>query len=243
MARRSLLLRSRVVARQLGYVRIVSALLIILYAVGIAGHLYAPTKPLMLAMTPWFLLLCGLVVVWPSLNEGGSRFFWWVLGTYLFTFAMEALGVATGLVFGSYIYGPVLGFGLLGVPLVIAFNWVLVVYGALRLAQRLVRPVWLLALLTAALATAFDWIMEPLAIRLNYWRWAGGDIPTQNYIAWFVIAFLATLVYSWLLGSRRGSEIRRAPGRAAGTLAIVYLVIQTLFFAGIRLGWLLGFGQ
>lgn len=242
MVKKSLLIRSRSVIRNLGYIRLVSALLIVLYTVGIAGHLYTPTKPLMLAMTPWFLLFCGLMVVWPSLKDGGCRFLLWASGTYLFTFAMEALGVATGLVFGFYIYGPVLGFGLFGVPLVIAFNWVLVVYGALRLAQRLVRPVWLLALLAAGLATAFDWVMEPLAIRLDYWRWAGGDIPAQNYIAWFLIAFLAVLVYCRLFEPRRACTVSRVPGRAAGSLAVVYLLIQTLFFAGIRLGWYLGFG-
>lgn len=235
MSKQSLLNRSNRSLATLDYTRLVSPLLVILYAVGVAGHLYTGTLPLMLAMTPWFLLGCGLLVAWPSLRSGGPGFLLWLLAVYLFTFAMEALGVATGLVFGAYRYGPVLGLQVLEVPVVIAFNWVLVVYGALRLAERLFRSRVLIAVLTAALATAFDWVMEPLAIRLNYWRWAGGDIPLQNYLAWFIIAFAAALAYLFIV--RRA---RRHPGQAAGTLAAIYVIIQACFFGLIRLGWLIG---
>ena len=252
MARNSLLGSARAAAIKLGYVRLVLVLLIILYAVGIAGHLYMPTQAFMLAMTPWFLLICGLLVALPSLvaaprgqRSAGGRFFIWILATYLLTFFLEALGVATGLVFGAYVYGPVLGFGLFGVPLVIAFNWVLVVYGAQRLSERLFRPRLLQAVFTAALATGFDWIMEPLAIRLNYWRWAGAAIPLQNYLAWFIIAFVASLAYIFLVRGKTGGQhtaSATAGARSAGTLAWSYMLIQAAFFAAIRLGWLAGLG-
>lgn len=79
-------------ADELGYGRIVTVLIVILFAVGAAGHLYRPTLPLMLGMTPWFLLGCGIAVILPSLGSGGLRFGLWAFVVYALTFFLEALG-------------------------------------------------------------------------------------------------------------------------------------------------------
>lgn len=205
--------------------------LFILYAVGVVGHLLPQTRGLMLAFTPWFLALCGLATVIPWLIKGPGRTMWfWV--TALLTFALEAIGVATGQVFGSYHYGPVLGLAIFGVPVVIAFNWSLVVGG---LAWSLRRLPWPLAALgTGVLAVVFDWVMEPVAMHLNYWQWAGNSIPLQNYLAWFVIAAISAIFLVRL-------ERKKRPGpRPAGeNLLSYYVAIQFLFFGMLRL-FLLG---
>lgn len=224
-------------ADELGYARLVIGLLCILFAVGTGAHLYRPTLPYMLALTPWFLLACGFAVLLPSLGSGGLRFGLWAAVTYGLTFFLEALGVATGLVFGEYVYGPTLGLSAFGVPLVIAFNWVLVVYGAARMAGRLLRSDLLVAVLTGLIATGFDWVMEPVAIRLNYWTWAGGDIPLQNYAAWFAIALISSYLYRKAV---RRPATGGGPSGPAGTLAGAYVIIQAAFFGLLRAGWALG---
>jgi bisanhydrobacterioruberin hydratase len=224
-------------ADELGYGRIVTALIIILFAVGTAGHLYRPTLPLMLSMTPWFLLGCGIAVILPSLGSGGLRFGLWAFVIYALTFFLEALGVATGLVFGAYRYGPTLGLAAFEVPLVIAFNWVLVVYGAIRVAERRVRSDFLASVIAGVIATGFDWIMEPVAILFNYWTWSEGFIPLQNYLAWFAIAFVSSFAYRKLV---RRAAAGGGPSAASGSLAGVYVLIQALFFAALRMGWTLG---
>ena len=40
--------------------------------------------------------------------------------------------------------------------------------------------------------TAFDILMEPAAMALNYWNWENGVVPFQNYLAWFVLSFIFT---------------------------------------------------
>jgi putative membrane protein len=42
----------------------------------------------------------------------------------------------------------------------------------------------------AALMVVYDFTLEPAAIHFDMWTWAGGAVPLQNYLAWFVIAFL-----------------------------------------------------
>lgn len=244
--------------RNLGYIKTTATVMTILYAVGITAHLYRPTLGLMMAMTPWFLLACGLAVIWPSLRTEGRRFLIWVTVVYLGTFILEALGVATGLVFGEYRYGPTLGLAAFGVPLVIAFNWAVVVYGAARMAERRRRSDFMTALVTGAVATMFDWIMEPVAIRLDYWTWAGGDIPLHNYIAWFLIATGSAYAYRKLVSSTRLAAPMASPAgvsntihtegepgadrhaHEAGWLVGFYVLVQAGFFAALRTGWALG---
>jgi putative membrane protein len=78
--------------------------------------------------------------------------------------------------------------------------------------------------LAGLLTVAFDWIMEPVAIRLDYWTWAGGDIPLQNYLAWFLIAAAAAGGYRLLKLSLR-------------TWTMSFLVgVQLVFFAILSIG-------
>ena len=46
------------------------------------------------------------------------------------------------------------------------------------------------AFLTALLMVCFDLLMEPAAIKLDYWTWISGHIPLQNYLVWFGLGFI-----------------------------------------------------
>jgi putative membrane protein len=170
-------------------------------------------------MTPGVLLFMGLFVMHPEFLERNARFLVWALVIYVITFSLEALGVATGMVFGDYEYGDTLGPKALAVPVVIGFNWVLVVLGALTLTKRVVSHPLQVALFTAALTTAFDFVMEPVAIALDYWTWAAFEPPLHNYVAWFVISFAVALTFEHLkVGTKN-------------TLYIHYFLVQLVFFA------------
>lgn len=217
------------------YGRAAALVTVCMYVVGTAGHLLPATLPLMLAMTPWFLLALGLLVAAPAVAASGWRFVLWAAGTYAFTFAAEAAGVATGAIFGQYEYGPTLGWAWHGVPLVIAFNWVLVVHGSCGMAWRgpqagvVARNRLATALCVGLMATTFDFVMEPVAMRLDYWRWPGDRVPLQNYAAWFVIAAAAAAGYP---RDRSGS-----PAGRARRLAGLYVLVQAAFFLALRVGW------
>ena len=224
------------------YGRMVAWVLTVLYAVGLAGHIASdPLEQFMAFLTPGVICLTGGLVILPSLATGGRRFAIWAAGTYAFTFLLEAAGVASGAVFGEYHYGTTLGWAWRGVPVVIAFNWLLVINGSICLARRVVPglPVFLrqlvAALLTGLLAVLFDVILEPVAIRLGYWQWLGGAVPGQNYLAWFIIAAAAAVFHPRLW--------QPAPvAGCAGNLGWFYLVLQTGYFALLQLLWRLGAG-
>ena len=106
----------------------------------------------------------------------------------------EAMVVEGGIVFGEYSYGENLGFKILDVPLVIGLNWLILVYSSAEVAKRWSNNIWLVSLFASSLMLGLDFIIEPVAIQLDFWTWANEDIPIQNYLAWFVIAFAMQLL-------------------------------------------------
>jgi putative membrane protein len=72
----------------------------------------------------------------------------------------------------------------------IGVNWFLLVYCSLSIVDRYIDTPYFRAVAAAALMVVYDFALEPAAIRLDMWSWAGGAVPLQNYLAWFIIAFL-----------------------------------------------------
>ena len=198
-------------------------LLAVFYSVGIAGHIHPRSLPIMIRLTPWVLLVFGVLIIITVNPRPRARALCWISATYLFTFIMEILGVSTGMVFGEYLYGESLGFQLFQVPVVIGFNWTIIVFALSAEVFRLVQSPLAGGLLAGLGAVIFDWIMEPAAISLDYWHWNTDSIPPQNYLAWFGIAALCAWVYG-RLGIRTRSR-----------LGILYVLIQLLFFIALRM--------
>lgn len=149
-------------------------------------------------MTPYILLLTGVLVLYYTLKKGELNILVWCLIIYILTFTLEILGTKTGIIFGSYTYGDTLGLKLSGVPLIIGFNWVMVILGAITLAEEIDKNIFLTALLAGTFAVLFDLILEPVALKLGYWEWESGRIPLSNYYSWIGISFAASLLYDFL---------------------------------------------
>lgn len=197
--------------------------LYLIFTVGIIGHLIDPLLPIMLYLTPFTLLLTTSVVLYKSYKSSGKLFLYWIIITYVITFFLEVLGVKTGIVFGEYLYGSTLGLKLLEVPLIIGFNWVFVILGAISTAKLITKNNLIVSLIAAAIAVIFDFILEPVAIKLDYWQWSDNIIPLQNYAAWFVIAFFSSFFYTKLKVTIESK------------ISIHYLSIQFVFFLFINL--------
>jgi putative membrane protein len=189
-----------------------------MFSVGVIGHIIPSAKPLMIFLTPFTLLLTGSVTLYFSFQKGNTKLVVWGIIVYTITFSLEVIGVKTGYIFGSYYYGDVLGLKLFDVPMIIGFNWVVIILGAIGIASRIHKSTFQIALLTGTFAVLFDLMLEPVAIKLGYWTWDNGFIPLQNYYAWFGIAFFASL-----FGSKLKLDLE-------DSLFIYYFLIQFTFF-------------
>ncbi|NDC76771.1 MAG: carotenoid biosynthesis protein [Chitinophagia bacterium] len=190
-------------------------------------------------MTPVNLLVMLLFALWTE-REPSRNLLTYFATAWMVGMASEIVGTHTGILFGNYAYGTVLGPGILGVPLLIGCNWFLTLRASSGIAARLVsalkrgeagmddprdtsRTQWAIPLTGALLATFFDWVMEPVAVKLGYWTWFGdGSIPVRNYLTWFLIGWLLLHLAARL----RISDDNRFPAR-------LYL-IQLVFFILLR---------
>jgi putative membrane protein len=192
---------------------------VIFHAVGLTGIgiLHSDT---IAASTPLHLILMGLLTL-ISFSDQLKPFLIWAAITAMVSFWAEWLGVHTGWLFGSYRYGAVLGTRAFDIPLLIGMNWVVVVAGACSIAGRYFRSGWISIPVAACLAAGYDFILEPVAIKLSYWRWLTPEIPPFNYICWFAFAGLFAVIWNKL--QLRGNIF------AAGLF-----VLQLIFFILLR---------
>jgi len=199
------------------------AILLILYTVGIVGILL-PIHERFIYLTP-FNLLVSLGIMLYFHPHWKSATYWYLVIAYVWGFMAELLGVQTGLLFGDYAYGGVLGPKVWGTPLMIGINWMMLGYAAGILSNTLLGPLhWVLrGTLAALLMVGLDVLIEPVAIAYDFWSWGGGSIPLSNYVGWFLVAFPLECFFAYYHRATRNK------------VAISLFVLQVLFFGILAL--------
>ncbi|GHB54220.1 hypothetical protein GCM10007390_03970 [Persicitalea jodogahamensis] len=189
----------------------------LMYLAGLIGLNVPASAPLFQLLTPLNLVASLILLL---LFHTDFRLSFWAYCIVAFTvgFLVEVAGVHTGVIFGEYAYGKALGFKIAEVPLVIGTNWLMLSYLCGSVINRLSLPLLAKVLLAAGLMTLLDFVIEPIAIRLDFWQWQAGAIPLQNYLAWYGISALLFFLFYKL------------PFRKENSLAPLLLVLQFLFF-------------
>ena len=160
-----------------------------------------------LLLTPLQLLTSFSLLIWNHEEKNAGLWLYLALA-FLTGYFVEVAGVATGVIFGSYSYGEVLGPKLLDTPLLIGINWAMLVYAANITAKWLLPsgfPMAGLTLIGGAIPVALDWFLEPVAIEYGMWSWEGGVPPLQNYIGWLVVSLLLSYLCQRLACGRHNS--------------------------------------
>lgn len=175
-------------------------------------------------LVPWHLLLMTVVIIY-SHNQVNTKFLLFALLISVACFGAELMGVHTGLLFGNYSYGDTLGIKLFGVPLMIGVNWFLLIYatGVLMQQRSRVKSIYIRILAGALLLVLLDVLIEPVAIRFNYWHWADNTIPLKNYGCWFLLG--AAMLYAF-------EKFKFDP---QSKVAPVLLLMQFVFFMVLEL--------
>ena len=166
----------------------------IFYTVGIVGTHISAYKDSFFGLS-YFNLLLSFVILILARNDK-NKAFWGFLGFAFFIgMLVEWIGVHTGLLFGEYSYGKNLGYKVFDVPLVIGINWAMLTVVSSSVVSRINSNNLTKLVLSAILMTLFDALMEPVAIRSDFWSWDSGVIPFYNYVSWFLISFILQSVY------------------------------------------------
>jgi len=195
--------------------------LAIVYAVGVIGIKFNMFGNI-LTLTPLNLLVSLLILLWNH-DNWDKKFVTAITIVAIAGFFVEVAGVQTGIIFGTYTYGQTLGWKWLGVPLIMAVNWLILVYCAAAVVSRLTEwSIAMKAFVGAVIMTSMDFLIEPVAIQYDFWHWAGGAIPAQNYLAWGGISFLLLALFHKLVPP------------VNNTVAIALFLLQIIFFVCLQ---------
>ena len=224
--------------KQLSRYHIATAIAILFHVVGITGILFFRDTNFVSTTPLHLLLMAGLLLY--TQEKIGWQLVAFFAACFVTGIVVEIIGTSTGYLFGNYRYGTVLGPGFNNVPYIIGVNWFIIMYCcgvavhtlltriSRRLSEEMERPIKQIKALSiiidgAVLAVAFDWLLEPVAVKLGYWQWLGnGQIPTFNYISWFVVSMLLLALFHSLNFSKQNK------------FAINLLLIQAMFFLLLR---------
>lgn len=195
-----------------------------MYLAGIIGLSIPSTQAFFQFLTP-FHLLSSFIFLILSQDKRNSAYWQFVLLAVSFGYFIEVLGVKTQMIFGAYQYQTTLGFKIFEVPPMIGINWFLMVFCAGVLIDQTFKSdknIILKSTFGATILTVFDFIAEPVAIDQNMWTWTFGVPPLQNYIAWFLVAFVLLLAFFRLKFTKNNP------------LAIALFIFQLIFFGVLR---------
>ena len=207
---------------------------IIFHIIGLVGILFFNSQMVIQLTALNLLLMVGLIFF--THKEKQKSFYTFFIIAFLTGIGVEIIGVNTGLLFGDYEYGWVMGPKIFGVPYIIGMNWFMVMYGVGNCTSRMYNKIssnidsekkswkiWGSIIDGAIIAVFFDWLMEPVAIKLEFWKWGGsGNIPLFNYLSWFAVSAFLLFIF------------RKLNQEKFNPFAMNLLLIQGMFFLILR---------
>jgi putative membrane protein len=134
------------------------------------------------------------------------------------SWGMEEVGVRTGLIFGAYHYGSLLGPKLGDVPALIPLAWFMMIYPSWMVARALldgmdtkrIGGMTALAAVAALVMTAWDVVMDPGMAAAGNWVWEKGGayfgVPRHNYLGWLATTFIVYWLAGWVWRSVRTEQ-------------------------------------
>ncbi|MBN2666039.1 MAG: carotenoid biosynthesis protein [Bacteroidales bacterium] len=193
-------------------------LLGIFFSVGITGMAIPASRETFTSLTPVALLLSiAAVIIFHKFHDPAKEILFFLF-IFIAAFIIEAIGVKTGRIFGSYRYETGLGPLIFETPLMIGANWALLVYCTAVIACRFLVSDFLKIIAGSALMLAYDLILEQAAPVMHMWSFEDNVIPWRNYASWFLLAVIFH------------SLLRLSGVRTENHIAPFVLFVQAVFF-------------
>jgi len=210
--------------------RIAVAAIIVFHLVGLVGFVVPALQPYFTKLVPFHLLLMFAIII-VTYNANSKRLLLFISGVFLCGYLVEVLGVHTGKIFGSYQYGATLGYKIATVPILMGVNWVILIFSVGQMMKSLkIRNSIVASFLGAVILIIFDYFLEPVAMKFDYWQWDRKEIPVQNFVAWFIVSVILLKFY-YALGLKQQKYIGVAMFISQFIFFVVlYMTTRTNFF-------------
>lgn len=202
-------------------VKYVMYFFLIFFSVGFAGLAIQQTQNLFIKLFPFALLLSffAILLFHKEAFDTKTKTVFTMIG--LVGFLIEVAGVHTHLIFGNYQYGDALGIKVFNAPLLIGINWIMLTYASSAITENMPAAVILKIIFASLIMLVYDILLEQVAPVLDMWYWSDGQIPLQNYIAWFIVSVIFQ------------TSIRFAGIKTRNPVAVFIILLQILFFISL----------
>ena len=184
---------------------------------GMVGISYG-NKEFFLAFTPINLFI-SFVLLFVNQKQLESKELKSAFLIFFIGMMSEILGVNYGFIFGDYVYLDNLGVKILGVPVLIGVNWIILTYITGSLSSFIFKNKYVSILMGAILMIALDLLIEPVAPLLGFWIFDLPEVPLQNYIGWFVIGLITQVIFQLKIVEKEF------------TFSTHLLIVNAIFFA------------
>ena len=168
----------------------------IVWLVNISGFfgILSDQKDFFLSSSPYVLTMTLFLLV--VNNSIDKKFLLRLFFIFMLGLSLEIIGLNFSFFFGEYKYGDNLGVKIFDVPIVIGFNWVLLIILTGNFANR-VFPKSIIGkvLFGSTMMILLDLLIEINAPKVDYWEFSLNPVPLSNYFWWFIFSILFHLIY------------------------------------------------
>ncbi len=183
-------------------------------------------------LPPWSYWFSGLNVIlfaapafWATrrwLGWTDAIVLWAILGVY--ALLIETSAIFTGFPYGHFGYSELLGTKLFGVtPWTVFLAWTPLIIGAYAIARVCFGNAVLRIVATTVIATTFDLVLDPGAVRLGFWKYADNSgfygVPLSNFLGWLVTGAIAAVLIEVFLSKVK--PLLRAPVQLASSSFLI----------------------
>jgi len=168
----------------------------IVWLINVSGFfgILSDQKEFFLSSTPYVLTMTLFLII--VNNSIDKKFLLRLFFIFLLGLTVEIVGVNFSIFFGEYKYGDNLGVKIFDVPVVIGFNWVLLIILTGNFANRVFQKSIIgKVLFGSTMMILLDLLIEISAPKLDYWEFALNPVPLSNYFWWLIFSILFHLIY------------------------------------------------
>lgn len=195
------------------------------------------------------VVICQMMatVMVVKLSWSGKRIFWAALIIFAATWLLEYIGSHYGTLFGKYSYTSLLMPQAFEVPLLIPVAWTMMLFAAWSVSEYMLTPYQarlgkmypiVYPVFSGLVFTVWDLYLDPLMVSQGFWLWEQpgvySGIPWQNYLGWWLIATLLTVIL-------RPTSLRLPGLLMIYTITWLYLAMGVGVFLGLTGPALTGF--
>ncbi len=162
---------------------------IIFYVVGIGLFITPLTQTLFLSLLPYSLLGATIAILYFH-KEWNIKTIAVLLFIFIGSIIAEIIGVATGKLFGVYVYLSSLGIKIYAVPILIGVNWIVLIYASNAIVTKFTKNSLIKILGASSLMIVYDIVLEKAAPIMQMWIFKDNQPPLRNYVVWFLLAII-----------------------------------------------------